>query len=115
VQVHATKLWLNAEGGRFVNSAGDSVLAELASVVNAVQCAVEIQSLCPAWRNRNREKSIVRCANPPGERADRLQAELQNAVSFTQRRFGKRFRRASRRGDITVASWQTKSSGGFWE
>jgi len=25
--------------GRFVNSAGDSVLAELASVVNAVQCA----------------------------------------------------------------------------
>jgi adenylate cyclase len=30
--------------GRFVNSAGDSVLAEFASVVNAVQCAVEIQS-----------------------------------------------------------------------
>jgi adenylate cyclase len=29
--------------GRFVNSAGDSVLAEFASVVNAVQCAVEIQ------------------------------------------------------------------------
>jgi class 3 adenylate cyclase len=28
--------------GRFVNSAGDSVLAEFASVVNAVQCAVEI-------------------------------------------------------------------------
>ena len=26
--------------GRFVNSAGDSVLAEFASVVNAVQCAV---------------------------------------------------------------------------
>jgi len=25
--------------GRFVNSAGDSVLAEFASVVNAVQCA----------------------------------------------------------------------------
>ena len=31
--------------GRFVNSAGDSVLAEFASVVNAVQCAVEIQSV----------------------------------------------------------------------
>jgi class 3 adenylate cyclase len=30
--------------GRFVNSAGDSVLAEFASVVNAVQCAVKIQS-----------------------------------------------------------------------
>jgi adenylate cyclase len=30
--------------GRFVNSAGDSVLAEFASVVNAVQCGVEIQS-----------------------------------------------------------------------
>ena len=29
--------------GRFVNSAGDSVLAEFASVVNVVQCAVEIQ------------------------------------------------------------------------
>ncbi len=31
--------------GRFVNSAGDSVLAEFASVVNAVQCAVEIQTM----------------------------------------------------------------------
>jgi adenylate cyclase len=30
--------------GRFVNSAGDSVLAEFASVVEAVNCAVEIQS-----------------------------------------------------------------------
>jgi TolB-like protein len=30
--------------GRFVNSAGDSVLAEFASVVNAVQCAGEIQT-----------------------------------------------------------------------
>ncbi len=30
--------------GRFVNSAGDSVLAEFASVVNAVQCAVETQT-----------------------------------------------------------------------
>jgi len=31
--------------GRFVNSAGDSVLAEFPSVVNAVGCAVEIQTL----------------------------------------------------------------------
>src|SRR6202158_1445529 len=30
--------------GRFVNSAGDSVLAEVASVVNAVQCAVDVQA-----------------------------------------------------------------------
>jgi adenylate cyclase len=30
--------------GRFVNSAGDSVLAEFASVVDAVSCAVEIQA-----------------------------------------------------------------------
>jgi adenylate cyclase len=30
--------------GRFVNSAGDSVLAEFSSVVNAVECAVQIQT-----------------------------------------------------------------------
>ncbi|MBI3800569.1 MAG: adenylate/guanylate cyclase domain-containing protein, partial [Deltaproteobacteria bacterium] len=30
--------------GRFVGSAGDSVLAEFASVVDAVRCAVEIQT-----------------------------------------------------------------------
>jgi adenylate cyclase len=30
--------------GRFVSSAGDSVLAEFASVVEAVNCAVEIQT-----------------------------------------------------------------------
>jgi adenylate cyclase len=30
--------------GRFVNSAGDSVLAEFASVVNAVECAIETQA-----------------------------------------------------------------------
>src|SRR6266853_2945930 len=34
--------------GRFVNSAGDSVLAEFASVVNAVQCAVDIQTTLKA-------------------------------------------------------------------
>jgi adenylate cyclase len=34
--------------GRFVNSAGDSVLAEFASVVNAVQCSVEIQTTLKA-------------------------------------------------------------------
>src|ERR1700687_3648401 len=30
--------------GRFVNSAGDSVLAEFASVVESVNCAVDIQT-----------------------------------------------------------------------
>src|SRR5713101_6403982 len=34
--------------GRFVHSAGDSVLAEFVSVVNAVQCAVEIQTTLKA-------------------------------------------------------------------
>jgi len=34
--------------GRFVNSAGDSVLAEFGSVVNAVQCAVDIQTTLKA-------------------------------------------------------------------
>src|SRR6266849_4712999 len=34
--------------GRFVNSAGDSVLAEFASVVEAVNCAVEIQAALKA-------------------------------------------------------------------
>jgi len=35
---------INQHYGRFVNSAGDSVLAEFASVVEAVNCAVEIQT-----------------------------------------------------------------------
>jgi len=34
--------------GRFVNSAGDSVLAEFASVVEAVNCAVDIQTALSA-------------------------------------------------------------------
>src|SRR5215469_5739331 len=38
--------------GRFVNSAGDSVLAEFASVVEAVNCAVEIQDTLKA-ENQN--------------------------------------------------------------
>jgi adenylate cyclase len=43
--------------GRFVNSAGDSVLGEFASVVNAVQCAIEVQT---ALKGEN--------ANHPAER-----------------------------------------------
>ena len=34
--------------GRFVNSAGDSVLAEFASIVEAVNCAVDIQTALKA-------------------------------------------------------------------
>ena len=34
--------------GRFVNSAGDSVLAEFSSVVEAVNCAVEVQNALSA-------------------------------------------------------------------
>jgi hypothetical protein len=34
--------------GRFVNSAGDSVVAEFASVVEAVNCAVQIQTALKA-------------------------------------------------------------------
>ena len=36
--------FINSHRGRFVNSAGDSVLAEFTSVVEAVTCAVEIQT-----------------------------------------------------------------------
>ena len=43
--------------GRFVNSAGDSVLAEFASVVEAVTCAVSIQS---ALRAENAELRLER-------------------------------------------------------
>src|ERR1700745_1288068 len=38
--------------GRLVNSAGDSVLAEFASVINAVQCGIEVQA---ALRSENAE------------------------------------------------------------
>src|SRR5713101_6854881 len=41
-------LLIEQHHGRFVNSAGDSVLAEFASVVNAVQCAVEVQTTLKA-------------------------------------------------------------------
>jgi len=43
--------------GRFVNSAGDSVLAEFASVVEAVTCAVSIQT---ALRTENAEVPLER-------------------------------------------------------
>jgi adenylate cyclase len=46
--------------GRFVNSAGDSVLAEFASVVEAVNCAVEIQS----------GLKVENASSPPGRRIE---------------------------------------------
>jgi adenylate cyclase len=39
---------IHGHRGRFVNSAGDSVLAEFASVIDAVNCAVDIQTLLRA-------------------------------------------------------------------
>ena len=35
--------FIAGHGGRIANTAGDSVLAEFPSVVNAVQCAVAVQ------------------------------------------------------------------------
>src|SRR5215469_14830103 len=57
--------------GRFVNSAGDSVLAEFASAVNAVECAVEIQT---ALTTENAEV-------PPGHRMEfRIGVNLGDVV-----------------------------------
>src|SRR5215469_16957831 len=57
--------------GRFVNSAGDSVLAEFASAVNAVECAVEIQT---ALRAENADI-------PPGRRMEfRIGVNLGDVV-----------------------------------
>ena len=41
---------ISAHRGRIANTAGDSVLAEFASAVDAVQCAVDAQT---AWVNAN--------------------------------------------------------------
>ncbi len=49
---HVTDALIQQHQGRVVGSAGDSVLAEFASVVDAVQCAVEIQH---ALKARNAE------------------------------------------------------------
>jgi adenylate cyclase len=57
--------------GRFVSSAGDSVLAEFASAVNAVECAVEIQT---ALKTENAEVS-------PGRRMEfRIGVNLGDVV-----------------------------------
>src|SRR5262245_20740364 len=57
--------------GRFVNSAGDSVLAEFASAVNAVECAVQIPTAPKA------ENAEV----PPGRRMEfRIGVNLRDVV-----------------------------------
>jgi adenylate cyclase len=57
--------------GRFVNSAGDSVLAEFASAVHAVECAVEIQTVL---KTENAEV-------PPGRRMEfRIGVNLGDVV-----------------------------------
>jgi adenylate cyclase len=57
--------------GRFVNSAGDSVLAEFASAVNAVECAVDLQTALKA------ENADV----PPGRRMEfRIGVNLGDVV-----------------------------------
>src|SRR5215831_11321841 len=58
--------------GRFVNSAGDSVLAEFASAVNAVECAFQIQTALKA------ENAEV----PPGRRMEfRIGVNLGDVVT----------------------------------
>ncbi|MET0597303.1 MAG: adenylate/guanylate cyclase domain-containing protein [Mesorhizobium sp.] len=47
-----------AHGGSIVNTAGDSVLAEFGSVVNAVSCAAALQQLLA---ERNAETDASRC------------------------------------------------------
>jgi len=48
---------ISGHGGRIIDTAGDGILAEFSSVVNAAQCAVAIQRTM-AQRN-------VRCRNGP--------------------------------------------------
>jgi adenylate cyclase len=43
-------------GGRIIDSAGDGILAEFASVINATECAVEIQTIM-ATRNEGMPES----------------------------------------------------------
>src|SRR5918993_2840837 len=45
--------WIVEHGGRIANTAGDSVLAEFPSAVDAVQCAVQVQD---ALASANQEK-----------------------------------------------------------
>ncbi len=48
--------------GRFVNSAGDSVLAEFASVVNAVRCTTKFEA---SWRSPMRTSAHNRSRTSP--------------------------------------------------
>jgi adenylate cyclase len=65
--------------GRFVNSAGDSVLAEFASVVEAVNCAVDIQATLRAENRQLAPESRMefRIGVNPGRCDDRGPADLR--------------------------------------
>jgi class 3 adenylate cyclase len=60
--------------GRFVTSAGDSVLAEFTSVVEAVNCAVKIQSALKAENG----------GLPPHRRPNILGGHLGLAIAYTE-------------------------------
>jgi class 3 adenylate cyclase len=53
--------------GRLVDSAGDSILAEFPSVVNALECAIEAQSTLKA-ENANLQAERVEPGGPRGRR-----------------------------------------------
>ena len=64
--------------GRFVNSAGDSVLAEFASVLDAVNCAVDIQGALKVENARlspaRRAPEFIRCRRWRTKRYNRSRA-----------------------------------------
>src|SRR3712207_252196 len=51
---------IGEHGGRIANTAGDSVLAEFPSVVDAVQCAVQVQEALGAANSAMSEDRQVR-------------------------------------------------------
>lgn len=60
LQIHLKEIirpQIEKYGGRLIKLMGDGVLAEFASVVDAVGCALEIQDECKAWEASNETKS----------------------------------------------------------
>jgi class 3 adenylate cyclase len=80
--------------GRFVNEAGDSVLAEFASVVEAVNCAVEIQS------GLKRENSNL----PPKRRSGAIRIFIVgiNKDEAVNRRWETDLRKAGLKYDVAI-------------
>ena len=50
--------------GRIFSTAGDSVLADFASAVDAVQCAVEVQEAITLAESQARERAVAAGADP---------------------------------------------------